>query len=108
MGIGEIFKSEKDNSIRYVVSSLSGLIVIINHFDKYSLITQKLGDYLLFKRALDLISKKEHITLEGLQKILAIKASMNLGLSNEIKAAFPEIIPIQRPLVNNTKIPDPH
>lgn len=33
---------------------------------------------------------------------------MNLGLSNEIKAAFPEIIPIQRPLVNNTKIPDPY
>jgi hypothetical protein len=31
------------------------------------------------------MNHKEHLTLEGLQKILAIKGSLNLGLSYEIK-----------------------
>jgi len=44
--------------------------------------------------------------MEGLQKIIAIKASMNLGLSKELKAAFPDTIPVQRPLVNNQEIMD--
>lgn len=75
LGVGEIFKSEQN--IRYVVSSLSDLAVIIDHFDKYPLITQKLADYLLFKKGVDLIKEKEHLTMEGLRKIVAIKASMN-------------------------------
>ena len=33
--------------------------------------------------------KKEHLTNEGLLKIVAIKASMNLGLSDDLKVAFP-------------------
>jgi hypothetical protein len=56
----------------------------------------------------DLIKKKEHLTMEGFRKILAIKASMNLGLSHEVEAAFPGIVPIPRPLVNNSKVPDPN
>jgi hypothetical protein len=37
------------------------------------------------------VLKKEHLTIEGLQKIINIKASMNLGLSgrSSLKAAFP-------------------
>ena len=31
------------------------------------------------------MNHKEHLTLEGLQKILWIKGSLNLGLSDEIK-----------------------
>jgi hypothetical protein len=104
LGVGEIFKSEQN--IRYVVSSLSDLAVIIDHFDKYPLITQKLADYLLFKKGVDLIKEKEHLTMEGLRKIVAIKASMNLGLSYELKAFLPGIISISRPLVNNSVVPD--
>lgn len=36
-----------------------------------------------------LIQNKEHLTIEGVNKIVAIKASMNLGLSDELKVAFP-------------------
>ena len=32
---------------------------------------------------------KEHNTLEGIQKIVNIKASLNLGLSEDLKEAFP-------------------
>ena len=36
--------------------------------------------------------KKEHNGLQGIQKIVNNKASMNWGLSNELKKAFPEAI----------------
>jgi hypothetical protein len=54
------------------------------------------------------VQKKEHLTVAGLREIVAIKASLNLGLTPEFKAAFPfpEIIPIPRPLVRDTKITD--
>jgi hypothetical protein len=51
-----------------------------------------------------LIKNKEHLTTEGLHKIVAIKASMNNSLSDELKAAFPDITPVARPLVHNQEI----
>jgi hypothetical protein len=59
------------------VQSIKDIAVIVEHFDKYPLITQKQGDYLLFKMAVNLILNKEHLTIEGLRKIVAIRASMN-------------------------------
>ena len=51
---------------------------------------------------------KEHLTKDGLTKIVAIKASMNRGLSEELKLAFPDVVPVVRPLVENKKISDPN
>ncbi|KAG0632613.1 cytochrome oxidase I intronic ORF 5 [Tuber brumale] len=65
-------------SVKYRVSSIKDISLILNHFDKYPLITQKRADYLLFKKAFEIIQRKEHRTLEGLHKILSIKAVMNL------------------------------
>lgn len=45
---------------------------------------------------------------EGLHQIISIKSSINRGLSDMLKAAFPEIIPIDRPVVNEVKIKDPN
>jgi len=76
-GIGNIWEQSND-SVLYNVTSLHDLTnVIIPHFDKYPLITQKKGDFILLKKIVDLMNRKEHLTLEGIQKILAIKASMN-------------------------------
>lgn len=72
---------------------------MIKHFDKYPLITFKLADYLLFKEVVGMIQLKEHLTMDGLEKIVAIKASINRGLSDELKAAFPHVIPVKRPIV---------
>jgi len=33
---------------------------------------------------------KEHLTLEGLQKIINTKATLNFGLSKELQLMFPE------------------
>jgi hypothetical protein len=84
------------------------LAKVLDHFDKYPLITQKRADYELFVQAFNLIQNKEHLTEEGLRKIVAIKASLNLGLSEELKAAFPKILPVTRPSVLDYNIQDPN
>ena len=48
-------------TIKYYVQSMKDLTIIINHFNKYSLISKKQADYLLFKKAFDLILKKKSI-----------------------------------------------
>ena len=80
---------------------------IIPHFDKYNLITKKGADYLLFKQILVLVDQGEHLKVEGLQKIVNIRASLNLGLSESLKAAFPNTILVVRPPTPVVEIPHP-
>jgi hypothetical protein len=80
----------------------------MDHFDNYPLITQKFVDYQLFKRALDIIKSKEHLSIEGLKKLVSIKASMNKGdLPLSLSTVFPDLIIIQRPLTQNQEIKNP-
>lgn len=78
-GVGNI-KKHGETTLQYCVTSYKDLKVIIAHFDQYPLITQKQADYLLFKQALNIFITKEHLTAEGLRKIVGIRAAMNLGL----------------------------
>lgn len=107
LGVGKIYKESRD-SVQYVVSSSKDLKVVIDYFDKYPLITQKLADYQLFKQAFELISNKEHLSTEGLKKLVAIKASMNQGLSDDLKAVFSDVVSAPRPVVVDQVIKDPH
>ena len=59
-------------------------------------------------QVIEIMERGEHLTIEGLHKIVAIKASMNLGLSDKLKVAFPDVIQVTRPLVKNKKIKDPN
>ena len=80
---------------------------LIDHLDKYPLISQKAADYLLFKQVVELISNKAHLTTEGLNRIVNIKASMNLGLSDALKSEFVGFTPVERPIINTENIPHP-
>lgn len=92
----------------YSVDKLKDILdVIIPHFDKYPLVTQKLADYILFKEIASLMKNKEHFTLDGLYLILSYKASLNLGLSEELKDKFSNIETVKRPLIINKDIPSP-
>jgi hypothetical protein len=66
--------------------------IIIDHFDKFPLITNKLKDYKLFKFAYILFLKKEQLSIEGIKKLVSIKNGMNLGLSLELKTSFPDTV----------------
>ena len=46
----------------------------------------------------EIIRRKEHLTEDGLRKILALKAAMNLGLSAKLKTALPDVVRVERPL----------
>lgn len=88
-GIGNL--KVKSNIVQYRIFSLEELDILLDHFDNYPLITKKLVDYKLFKEALGLIKTKEHLTIEGFNKIVALRATMNLGLPETLKEAFPDI-----------------
>lgn len=108
---GNIFNDSSKKIIHYRVTSIKDLAKIIDHLDKYPLITQKQADYKLFKLGYNMMVNKEHLTLIGVlrpQKIVGLKASMNLGLSDQLKTAFPNVIPENRPLVQNQTITDPN
>lgn len=105
-GIGKIYKHTQD-SYSYRVRSVKDLQVIIAHFDKYPLITQKFADYLLFKEVVSMIQLKKHLSKEGLEKIVGIRGSINRGLSNVLKVAFPNVVVVKRPLIENQIILHP-
>lgn len=105
-GAGHIHKQGLE-AYQLRIDSIKDIQVIIDHFDKYWLISQKFGDYLLFKQAYVLWINKEHLTFEGLRKIVAIKASINNGLSEGLKAAFPDVIPVLRSHRENIMINSP-
>nr|QBM09621.1 hypothetical protein [Dactylella sp.] len=105
-GVGTI--SNHDNkSVYYEVRSVSELEIIIQHFNKYPLLSQKHADFILFKSIVDIINKKESNTHEGILKIVALKASMNKGLSLELKDSFSNIIPATRTTVITETILNP-
>lgn len=106
-GVGSICINKSRASANYQVKSLKDLTnVIIPHFEKYHLLTQKGADFLLFKSIIQLMNKGEHLTTEGLSKILNFKAYLNLGLSESLVNSFPNIIPVDRPLVECQEIKD--
>lgn len=107
-GVGKIYIGS-NNLIRWQVSSIEDLEgVIIPFYEKYPLVSQKKADFELFKLIIKLIKNKEHMSLEGMQKIINIKASLNTGNSDELRAIFPETKPVARPVIKYTGIPDPY
>lgn len=110
-GVGN-FRIQKSNNRStiaiYCVESIKDLTnVIISHFDKYPLLTQKRADFELLKQIVLMMDNKEHLTMQGLKKIVSIRASLNRGLTPLLKKYFPDIIPCKRPIVETSKIFDP-
>lgn len=107
-GVGKVYKAGSEGFI-YSVNSIKDLEVVIRHFESYPLISEKWSDYHLFKQALEKVKKKEHLTPDGLVKLVEIKASINLGLNSKLKTFFQDksILPVLRPKIKNKEIPAP-
>jgi len=104
-GVGRVYL--RGDVAEFKVRSVKYFEKIIVHFEQNPLITKKSEDYLLFKKGVEIIKRKEHLSSTGLNKIIALRASMNKGLSSEPLEAFPEIQPVQLPLSPSKKITDP-
>lgn len=89
-GVGIISK-QNYNAVDFNVNSIDHLMVIINHFNKYPLLTSKPQDLKLWSLA-KIISNKEHFTEQGLSLIVALKSTLNRGLPLALQAALPDIV----------------
>jgi hypothetical protein len=107
LGVGNIGRQGSEG-VQFRVLSIKQIKIIFEHFSKYPLITNKLAYFLLFKKAYEIVMNKEHLTPEGLNRIIALKANLNLGLSEELIAAFEGVVPVERPVILDQKIRDPH
>lgn len=99
LGAGKIYR-HGHNGIQLVVTSRVDLKVVMKFFKKHKLISKKHGDFELWCEVIELIERGEHLTWEGLRKIVAIRAAMNWGLSDKLTIAFPDVGSVDRPLVD--------
>ena len=76
--VGKIYRTKSRPDISELqVSSIKDIEVIVEFFERYPLITKKFCDFSLFKEAFLLISRKEHLTSQGISKLVALKSSSN-------------------------------
>jgi hypothetical protein len=106
LSIGTV-TTDRLNMANFNVWSVKELQLIIDHFDKYPLITAKASDFLLFKQCFEIIKKREHFTERGLLEIIGLRSSLNLGLSEKLKKSFPNVIQVDRPQQKFKGIQDP-
>ena len=100
-GVGNIVIVKSNGSAIFSVKSVKdNFSVIIPHIDKYPLLTKKQADFILFKTIVELIVKKQHLTREGLNKIVELKSVLNKWeLPIELAKAYPVKNFLQRPIV---------
>ena len=105
-GVGGVYQ-HTGNMYRYKVSSIKDTLnVIIPHFDKYPLITQKRADFEIFKQIIQILSKGP-LKLSDLQEVINLKAGLNKGLSPALKLAFPNTVVPSRQEILFKSIPSP-
>ena len=107
LAVGKIYKTGPQ-SFQLRVETIKEFARVINHLDKFILITKKRADFDLLKKVFILMKRKEHLTPEGLRKIVALKAAMNLGLSEKLWKAFPGVVPVERSKVELPQTIDPY
>jgi len=66
-----------------VQDSKDCLYKVVPFFEKYPLLTKKKNDFLLWKIAVQMITRGEHLTRKGLIKIIEIKQQIEQGRSHK-------------------------
>ena len=75
---GSVRKYKRDGMMKYEVRNLSKLCdVIIPHFEKYPLLTQKKEDFNSFKEICFLMRSNHHRNEQGLKKIIGLACDIN-------------------------------
>jgi hypothetical protein len=86
-GCGNIFvnrrhDNHKENLYRFCIRSLRDINEkVVPFFRKHPLQTAKAQDFEYFAKIMDMIKKKEHLTLDGITKIVKIAGLMNVKKS---------------------------
>lgn len=100
-GVGAVYIRQDKPISWYRVTNITNINnIIIRHFTKYPLISKKRGDFLLWSKVIEIISKKDHLTEIGFLKILSYYANINRGVSKKVLSHYPDILPADKPIVN--------
>ena len=99
-GIGTVYTRQDKPISWYRVTNIANINnVIIPHFTKYPLISKKMGDFLLWSKVVEIISKKNHLTEDGFLKILSYYANINRGVSKKVFSHYSDILPADKPII---------
>ena len=74
---GNIGYRKNQDTYYYGSTSFASARNVINYFDHYHLLSTKHINYLKWRKAYLIIQKKDHLTKEGLEKIIKLKNTMN-------------------------------
>jgi len=100
-GVGNVYLRVYKNIAVYRVSNIEYLRdIIIPHFNKYPLITQKSIDFNLWCKVIQIILNKEHLKNKGFLTILTYYASINRGISKKLLKCYPKLKPVIRSSIN--------
>lgn len=99
--IGNVRLVTNKNFVTFNVTSISELKVVINHFDKFPLVTSKSLAFHTFKLIHNIISNKQHLTESGFMLICSYINILNKPLSSkkhdEITNKFGNLLNIYQP-----------
>lgn len=95
-GVGKVFYRGTNAVFR--VQDLAGVLVIIEHFQKYPLVTTKATDFALWSEAVKLLSAQVHRgkgTESDFLRLMSISAALGRGPSKDVQAAYPNLVPAE-------------
>lgn len=88
-GVGGVYSRPARNAATYKVQNIADLNnIIIPHFETYPLLSMKWCDFQLWKKVVQLMQNKEHLTTSGFELILSLYASINRGISKKVAENF--------------------
>lgn len=95
-----VIDNRNTDTKKYYVKSLASILnIIIPHFEKFPCITSKHLNFLDWKEIALIMEKKEHLTVEGFNKILMITKKMNSKRAFEDKFNY-----LRNSILNNFKL----
>jgi hypothetical protein len=77
-GCGFIRPDRSDKTLKFEVRNVGNLVAqVLPHFRKFPLMSSKQADFERFARICELVSKGEHLELEGFEQIVRLAMEMN-------------------------------
>ena len=92
--------SIEKNSAKLIIIKLSEIVEkVIPHFETYPLLTKKYADFSLFRQIVLILNQESRLSEQGFIKVLNLRYNINNGISEELKALYPNLVPVVRPEV---------
>lgn len=84
-----VVHNKTGDRMRFQITGIKDLTnILIPFLDSHPLLTSKFLNYQDFKKAVELVNNKKHLTAEGIEQLKYLAKNMNTGRSFEDKFNF--------------------